>query len=64
MFGRLTTGLAKTPEAQVRLVAETLFPEEWLNGVVEEEGEWKGKTRREMVEVVRRACRVVVSESR
>ncbi|BGO95986.1 hypothetical protein NBRC10512_005429 [Rhodotorula toruloides] len=50
MFGRLTTGLAKTPEEQVRLVANTLFPEEWLKGIVEEDGEWKGKTRREMIE--------------
>lgn len=53
MFGRLTTGLAKTPEEQVRLVANTLFPEEWLKGIVEEDGEWKGKTRREMIEAVR-----------
>ncbi|GAA5989855.1 hypothetical protein JCM5350_006588 [Sporobolomyces pararoseus] len=50
MFGLLTTGTVKTPEDQVALVAETLFPKEYLDEVIEEEGEWKGKTRREMVE--------------
>jgi hypothetical protein len=52
MFGLLTSGMVKTPEAQMALVAETLFPKDYLDQIVEEEGEWKGKTRREMVEAV------------
>lgn len=52
MFGLLTTGMVKTPEDQVALVAETLFPKEYLDEVIEEEGERKGKKRREMVEAV------------
>ncbi|GJN94127.1 hypothetical protein Rhopal_007201-T1 [Rhodotorula paludigena] len=50
MFGRLSLGLAKTPEEQVRLVTDTLFPPAFLNETVEEEGEFKGKKRREQVE--------------
>ncbi|GAA5888792.1 hypothetical protein JCM16303_003014 [Sporobolomyces ruberrimus] len=50
MFGLLTSGMVKTPEAQMALIAETLFPKEYLDQIVEDEGEWKGKTRREMVE--------------
>ena len=54
MFGLLTTGMVKSPEDQMALVAETLFPKEWLDGVAgDEDGEWRGKTRREMVEAVR-----------
>ncbi|GAA5964203.1 hypothetical protein JCM3765_002768 [Sporobolomyces pararoseus] len=50
MFSLLTTGMVKTPEDQVALVAETLFPKEYLDEIIQEEGEWKGKKRREMVE--------------
>ncbi|GAA6062271.1 hypothetical protein JCM10212_000931 [Sporobolomyces blumeae] len=49
MFALLTSGTIKTPEAQCSLVAETLFPEDWLDGISDEEGEWKGKPRRQMV---------------
>jgi len=46
--------MVKSPEDQMALVAETLFPKEWLDGVAgDEDGEWRGKTRREMVEAVR-----------
>ncbi|GAA5938014.1 alpha/beta fold hydrolase [Sporobolomyces koalae] len=50
MFGLLTSGLVKTPEAQVALVAETLYPKSWLDDKVTEAGAWQGKSRREMVE--------------
>ncbi|GAA5828729.1 hypothetical protein JCM5353_002870 [Sporobolomyces roseus] len=51
MFGLLTTGMVKLPQDQMALVAETLFPKVWLDGIADEEdGEWQGKKRREMVE--------------
>jgi len=54
MFGLLTTGMVKLPQDQMALVAETLFPKEWLDSIADEEdGEWQGKKRREMVETVR-----------
>jgi len=55
MFGLLTSGMIKTPQDQVALVAETLFPESYLDQVIDEvEGgeRWKGRKRREMVEAV------------
>ncbi|GAA6019356.1 hypothetical protein JCM11491_000906 [Sporobolomyces phaffii] len=50
MFGLLTSGMITTPQDQVALVAETLFPKEYLEEVVMEEGEWRGKRRKEKVE--------------
>lgn len=55
MFGLLTSGMIKTPQDQVALVAETLFPKDFLDETLDEaEGgdKWKGKKRREMVEAV------------
>ncbi|KPV73041.1 uncharacterized protein RHOBADRAFT_55281 [Rhodotorula graminis WP1] len=50
MFLRLSSGTVRTPAAQIELVTNTLFPEAWLDEVVHEEGEFKGKTRRDQVE--------------
>ncbi|GAA5908557.1 alpha/beta fold hydrolase [Sporobolomyces salmoneus] len=47
MFGLLTSGMIKTPQAQIELVVETLFPKEYLDAAVEGAGV---KTRREVVE--------------
>ena len=53
MFLRLSSGTVRTPAAQIELVTNTLFPEAWLEEEVREEGEFKGKKRREQVEAVR-----------
>ncbi|GAA5875242.1 hypothetical protein JCM3774_004181 [Rhodotorula dairenensis] len=50
MFVRLTSGTVRTPEKQIRLVVETLYPKSYLDQLVETEGEWKGKTQRERIE--------------
>ncbi|GAA5966462.1 hypothetical protein JCM21900_003481 [Sporobolomyces salmonicolor] len=50
MFALLSSGMVRSPEDQVKLVAETLFPKSWLEETVQEEGEWKGRKRRDMVE--------------
>ncbi|BGP58434.1 hypothetical protein JCM8202v2_006103 [Rhodotorula sphaerocarpa] len=57
MFVRLTSGTVRTPERQIRLVVETLFPQAYLDQVIRpedgEDPEWVGKTQRERVEAVR-----------
>lgn len=53
MFLRLSSGTVRTPAAQISLVTATLFPEAYLETEVHEEGEYKGKKRREQVQAVR-----------
>ncbi|GAA6055715.1 hypothetical protein JCM3770_001034 [Rhodotorula araucariae] len=50
MFLRLSSGTVRTPAAQVSLVTNTLFPESFLEEEVLQEGEFKGKKRRELIE--------------
>ncbi|TNY21572.1 Alpha/Beta hydrolase protein [Rhodotorula diobovata] len=50
MFLRLSSGTVRTPAAQISLVTATLFPEAYLETEVHEEGEYKGKKRREQVQ--------------
>ncbi|GAA5982604.1 hypothetical protein JCM10908_006716 [Rhodotorula pacifica] len=51
MFVRLTSGTVRTPEKQIRLVVDTLYPQAYLEEIVQGEGEeWDGKTQRERIE--------------
>lgn len=50
MFARLTSGTVRSPEKQIRLVVNTMYPPAYLDEVVQAEGEWKGKTQRERIE--------------
>ena len=52
MFARLTSGTVRSPEKQIRLVVNTMYPPAYLDEVVQAEGEWKGKTQRERIEAV------------
>ncbi|BGP43815.1 hypothetical protein JCM10450v2_008013 [Rhodotorula kratochvilovae] len=50
MFLRLSSGTVRTPAAQIDLITNTLFPESFLEEEVQEDGEYKGRKRRELVE--------------
>ncbi|KAG0660003.1 hypothetical protein C6P46_004804 [Rhodotorula mucilaginosa] len=50
MFARLTSGTVRSPEKQIRLVVNTLYPQAYLDEIVQAEGEWKGKTQRDRIE--------------
>lgn len=52
MFARLTSGTVRSPEKQIRLVVNTMYPQAYLDEIVHSEGEWKGKTQRERIEAV------------
>lgn len=59
MFARLTSGTVRSPEKQIRLVVNTLYPQAYLDEIVQAEGEWKGKTQRDRIEAVSHAAALV-----